>query len=167
MSRGCKLPPLTLLSLSLSLSYSHTHTRTPTLLPPALLQIALHWWNFNGSFRKNNEHASPWSCVYVCVRGCFHTWQSYGGMQQTCICAHSMSVFLSLSCSLFYTHSPEYTPTHTQQSCTDSLTLPPFLHLHATCRNTHRHTDTKQAYTQQHQTLLLTDTHPTPPVTQE
>ena len=67
---------------------------------------------------------------------------------------------------LFYTRSPEHTPTHTPQSCTDSLTYSPFpfictphteTHAH-THTHTDRHTHAMQAYTQ-HQTLLLTDTH--------
>lgn len=72
----------------------------------------------------------------------------------TNMCIHSIQVcFSALSCSLFYT--PERTPTHTPQSCTDSLThfspLSSFAH-------TETHTDMHMAYTQQHQTQRLTDT---------
>lgn len=145
------LPSLSSVSVALSLSLLHTHTLT--LLPPALLQIALHWWNFNGSFRKNNEHASPWSCVHVCVRGCFRTSQSYGGMQQTRTSARRAQAWFAF----LFTHI--------------HLSIHPLAQIHfcsqptpfffSFLRHIEKHTQTysEQASTEQHQTRLLTDTH--------
>ncbi len=77
------------------------------------------------------------------------------------MCIHSIRVCLfSRSCSLFYTHSPAHTPTHTAILHKFTLPLSSFAnhiqkHTHT---HTHTHTCAMQAYTQ-HQTLLLTDSH--------
>ena len=132
MSGGCKCPPLTLLSVFLS--YPHAPAHTP--LPPALLQIALHWWNFNGSFRKNNEHACPWSCVYLCVKGGFlyytHLWRHATNV-------HMCKAAVCFSSSfLFFLYSHLYSHTHTPpQLCRFTHTLLPFLFAH----NKHKYTN--------------------------
>lgn len=101
------------------------HTRTPSLV---LLQIAPHWWNFNGSLRKNNEHATPRSCVHVCKR-VFYTKHTpakacniharvRGSAKSVCVCffynraqhtpTHALSAILH-----GFTHTPHLSPPHT------------------------------------------------------
>ncbi len=88
----------------------------------------------------------------MCVRGGYTT-HTYRGMQQTCIqYVHSQytSVFFSLSTSLFYTRSPEHTPTHTHNPAQIHLHTHPFFI--SSAQHIEKHTQTYTCHAGLHST---------------